>query len=146
MKSPYKQNYYHPVNAEKYVGDKKPFYRSGLELKFMRWCDRNPKVLKWGSETVTVPYRSPVDNRMHRYFIDNVVIIQEGNTIKKYLVEIKPDKQTRPPTTHGNKKETTILYEKATWDINTAKWESARQYAKTIGFEFIIITDKDLGK
>lgn len=140
----FKQGVFKPVNAKKYIGDKLPQYRSGLECRFMQFCDKNPNVLKWGSENVIVPYKSPLDDKMHRYFIDNVVIIKEGDVIKKYLVEIKPESQTREPSTHGRKKKTTILYEQATWAVNQAKWAAARKHAKDIGFEFMIITDKDI--
>jgi hypothetical protein len=143
-KQPYKQNFYKPVNAQKYVGNGMPFYRSGMELKFMRWCDKNPNVLKWSSESVIVPYVSPIDHRVHRYFIDNAVVIKEGNVVKKYLVEVKPESQTKPPSKHGNKKESTILYENATWLINNSKWEAAKKYAQSIGYEFLIITEKHL--
>jgi hypothetical protein len=143
-KQPYKQNFYKPVNAQKYIGNGMPFYRSGMELKFMRWCDKNPNVLKWSSESVIVPYVSPIDHRVHRYFIDNAVVIKEGNVIKKYLVEVKPESQTKPPSKHGNKKESTILYENATWLINNSKWEAAKKYAQNIGYEFLIITEKHL--
>lgn len=143
-KQPYKQNFYKPVNAQKYIGNGMPFYRSGMELKFMRWCDKNPNVLKWSSESVIVPYVSPIDHRVHRYFIDNAVVIKEGNVIKKYLVEVKPESQTKSPSKHGNKKESTILYENATWLINNSKWEAAKKYAQSIGYEFLIITEKHL--
>jgi hypothetical protein len=143
-KQPYKQNFYKPVNAQKYIGNGMPFYRSGMELRFMRWCDKNPNVLKWSSESVVVPYMNPIDHKMHRYFIDNVVVIKEGDAIKKYLVEIKPECQTKPPSKHGNKKESTILYENATWLINNSKWEAAKKYAQSIGYEFLIITEKQL--
>jgi hypothetical protein len=140
----FKQGIYKPINNQKYIGDKLPFYRSGYELKFMRWADANPNVLKWGSESIIVPYKSPIDGKMHRYFVDNVVIIKEGDNIKKYLIEIKPQKQTQPPTPHGNKKQTTILYEQATYIINQAKWEAARKWCKDHQWEFLILTEKHL--
>ena len=91
--SPYKQGVYKPVNRAKYIGIRSPEYRSSWELKFFQWCDKNPNVLEWGSESVVVPYKSPVDGKHHRYFVDNVVAIREGNEINRYLVEIKPLKQ-----------------------------------------------------
>jgi hypothetical protein len=140
----FKQGVYKPINRQKYIGDKLPFYRSGYELKFMRWADANPNVLKWGSESIIVPYKSPIDGKMHRYFVDNVVIIKEGENIKKYLIEIKPHKQTQPPTAHGNKKQTTILYEQATYVINQSKWEAAKKWCKDHEWEFLILTEKHL--
>lgn len=110
----------------------------------MVWCDKNPNVLKWGSESVIVPYYSPLDNKMHRYFVDNVLVIKEGTAIKKYLVEIKPFAQTKAPKKHGNKKASTLLYEEATWTVNQAKWEAATKYAQANGWEFLILTEKEL--
>jgi len=144
MRSKYRQGTYKPINRSKYIGNSLPEYRSGLELRFMRWCDLNKNVIKWGSENVVVPYRSPIDHRIHRYFVDNIVIIKEGKAIKKYLIEIKPSTQTVPPKPHGNKKYTTVLYEQATYKINMSKWEAAREFAKKHDLEFIILTEKDL--
>lgn len=110
----------------------------------MRWADANPNVLKWGSESIIIPYKSPIDKKMHRYFVDNVVIIKEGEHIKKYLIEIKPHKQTLEPTMHGNKKQSTILYEQATYVVNQAKWEAARKWCKDHQWEFLILTEKHL--
>ena len=62
---------YRPTHPSKYRG--KPtniIYRSLWELKFMKYCDSNKNILEWGSEEVIVPYRSPIDNRYHRYFPD----------------------------------------------------------------------------
>ena len=57
----------------------------------MKWCDITPSVTEWGSEEIIIPYISPVDGRRHRYFPDFYVKI--GN--KKYLVEVKPLRQTK---------------------------------------------------
>jgi hypothetical protein len=65
------------------------------------FCDNNSNVIKWGSENVVIPYISPVDGRAHRYFVDNFVVIREGSKIGKYLIEIKPFKQTFAPTTNS---------------------------------------------
>lgn len=81
---------------------------------------------------------------MRKYFIDNYVVIKEGNVTKKYLVEIKPYKQTLEPVPSKNKKKSTLLYESVAWVTNCSKWDSAREYAKKHGMEFIIITEKDL--
>ena len=140
--SKYRQGVFWPKNKEKFIGTKAVF-RSGLELKFMRFCDDNPNVVKWSSESVVVPYVSPFDNKTHRYYVDNFVMIKEGNILKKYLIEIKPLRQTTPPTTKYKKKKH-LLYEQKQWIINSTKWDAARKYAKRKGYEFKIITDKDL--
>ena len=143
-KQPYKQGVYKPVNSDKYKGSGYPEYRSSWEVKFFQWCDKNTNVIKWGSETVIVPYVSPLDNKVHRYFIDSIVTIKEGNNIKTYLVEIKPSKQTQPPVKSNKKKKSTILYEQATYAINQAKWTAAQKYAKLKHIDFIILTEKEL--
>jgi hypothetical protein len=140
----YKQGVYAPVNPNKYIGVKKPQYRSSWELKFFQWCDKNVNVLEWGSETVVVPYISPVDNRPHRYFVDNVIAIQEGNEVKKYLVEIKPYKQTLPPVKSNRKKKSTVIYEHVAYAVNQAKWKYASQFAKKKNMEFIVLTENEL--
>ena len=112
----------------------------------MRWCDKNARVVEWGSENVVIPYISPIDEKIHRYFMDMYVKIREANGVKKYLVEIKPDKQTRAPKSSKKKKESTVIYEQATWAVNQAKWEAAKQFAKKYNMDFIIITELDLEK
>ena len=97
-KGKYLQGIFRPQNPKKYVGKEQPVYRSGWELKFFRWADNNPNVLEWASEAVIIPYRSPIDNRIHSYHTDGVVAIRESNNvISKYVIEIKPSKQTVAP-------------------------------------------------
>lgn len=141
-KHKYKQGIYRPINVSKFIGNTAT-YRSGLELRFFRFCDYNPNILKWASESIVVPYISPLDNKVHRYFVDNFIVVQEGKAIKKYLVEIKPYKQTIPPSTKYRKQEH-LLYEQAAWTVNQAKWLSAREYCSKHGFDFIILTEKEL--
>ena len=140
----YKQGQYQPVNKEKYTGKHTPEYRSSWELKFFKWCDKNPNVLKWSSESTIIPYISPLDNKIHRYFVDGNVTIKEGNNIKNYLIEIKPEKQTKPPVESKRKKKTTILYEKMQYAVNQAKWSAAKQYATKKNLDFLILTEKEL--
>jgi hypothetical protein len=134
-----------PQNPEKYVGDvTNIIYRSGLELRFMKFCDLTPKVLEWASEEVVVPYVSPLDNKVHRYFVDFVLRIQNKNgEIRKYLVEVKPFKFAQEPT--GSRKTKRFLNEVKQWAVNNAKWDAAKKFSKNLGWEFIIITEKDIG-
>jgi hypothetical protein len=141
--SQYKQGIYKP-SGKKYKGGSNPVYRSSWELKFFRWCDANPNVVEWSSESVAIPYKSPLDGRVHRYFVDNVVKIKEGNSITKYIIEIKPKKQTIKPKAHGNKKKSTVLYENMQYVKNIAKWEAARDWCKRKGYKFQIITEDHL--
>lgn len=141
----FRQGIYKPINRSKYRGVKDPVYRSGWELKFFKFCDINPNVLEWTSETIIIPYISPIDNKPHRYFVDNMVVIKEGDVKKKYLIEIKPSKQTVPPTESKRKKKSTVIYEQVTYAQNRAKWEAAVNYAKKHNMEFKILTEKELG-
>lgn len=130
---------------EKYVGNiSKITYRSSWEKRLMIWLDKNPNVLQWNSEQVVLPYKSPIDGQMHRYFVDFSAKIQTNSGIKRYLIEIKPYSQTQPPTV-GHKRKSTLLNEQKTYLINRAKWDVARQFAKRIGAEFIVLTEKELG-
>lgn len=137
---------YRPKFPEKYKGDPTNIiYRSGWERRVMVWLDTNPNIIQWASEEVVVPYIKPVDGRKHRYFPDFYakMITKEGK-IKEVLLEIKPSKETTEPV---KKKRITKQYinEVVTWSTNTAKWDAAREYCSERGWEFRIITEKDLG-
>lgn len=137
-----------PQNTKKYVGNPQNIiYRSLLERRFMVFCDNNPNVLKWASEELFIPYVSPFDNKMHRYFVDFIIEVKNmSGEIKTYLVEIKPHKQTRQPEKTQKKSKRTFLKEIHDWTINNKKWEAAQKFAKENNWEFKIITEKTLGK
>lgn len=101
-------------------------------------------MLQWGSESVVIPYISPKDGRVHRYFVDGVLVLNTSNGPRKFLVEVKPDKQTRPPTTTNRKSKKNVLYEQLAWAVNSSKWEAARSWCQKKGFEFVLLTEKDL--
>lgn len=144
MRSQSHKGIFHPVNGHKYRGSMPIVFRSGLELNFFRWCDRNSKVLQWGSESVVIPYLSPKDGKVHRYFVDGVLVLETEKGPKKFLVEVKPDKQTRPPSQVNRKSRKNVLYEQIQWAVNSSKWESAKNWCKKNGFEFVLLTEKDL--
>ena len=130
----------------KYKGDPtKVIYRSLWELKFMKYCDSNINILEWGSEEMYVWYRSPVDNRPHRYFPDFYIKAKESNgQIKKYIIEVKPKKQTAPPA--KPKRQTKgYLREAFEYARNQAKWKAANEWCIDRGFEFKVLTEKELG-
>jgi hypothetical protein len=137
---------YKPINPTKYLGDHTNIVmRSSWETKFAIWCDKNPSVINWSSEETIVPYVSPVDNRAHRYFIDfKIQVYTNEGKRKTYLVEIKPDYQTRPPMAPTRKTKKYIT-EVMTWGVNEAKWKAANQYASDRGWEFLILTEYHLG-
>ena len=130
----------------KYKGDPtKIVYRSSWELKFMTYCDTNINILEWGSEEMYVWYRSPVDNRPHRYFPDFYIKARESNgQIKKYIIEVKPQRQTKPPA--KPKRQTKgYLREAFEYAKNQAKWKAANEWCLDRGFEFKVLTEKELG-
>lgn len=134
------------ANPKKYKGDiNNIVYRSLWELRFMKWCDTNDSVIEWGSETVIVPYISPLDRGIHRYFVDFYIKVKtKDNMIKKYLVEIKPERFTKPPDI-PKKKTKKFVDEVFQYSVNDAKWKAAFEFCKDRNMEFVILTEKDLG-
>jgi len=114
---------YQVLNPKKYLGDHtNVIYRSLWERDCFKWCDMNPKVKAWSSEEVIIPYYYEVDKRYHRYFPDLKIIFSN----KTILVEIKPDKETKPPT--GQKRTKKYINEALTYVKNMNKWEAANSY------------------
>lgn len=138
---------YKVKNPLKYKGDfKNCVFRSLWERKFMKYCDDNKNVLFWSSEEVRIPYRSPLDGKIHYYFVDFWMRVKtKDGTVKTYLVEIKPEKQTKPPVIEENKKMTPSKVKQIkTYALNTEKWKAARNFSKEKGWEFLILTEKHL--
>lgn len=137
---------YKPINKKKYLGDSSNIvYRSLWERRFMVFCDTNKHIVQWSSEEVIIPYRSPKDKKIHRYFPDFLIYYKDAKTneIKIYLIEVKPEYQTKPPVSKKNKKR--YLRESMTYAINEAKWNAAIAFCQHKGWEFKILTEKTLG-
>ena len=137
---------YSPEYPQKYKGNvQNIIYRSSWELKFMKYCDSNANILEWGSEEIFIPYTSPVDGKRHRYFPDFYIRVKtKTGVLKKYLVEVKPQYQTREPT---KKQKITKQYvsEVITYSVNQAKWKAAEEYCLDRGWEFRVLTEQHLG-
>ena len=136
---------YYPSFPTKYKGDPTNIiYRSLWERKFMVYCDKNTKILEWGSEEIALPYISPHDSRVHRYFPDFYIKVQENTgRIKRYLIEVKPLKQTTKPK--KPKRQTKgYIREAFEYARNQAKWKAAREYCADRMWEFKVITEKEL--
>jgi hypothetical protein len=130
---------YKVKNPEKYEGDHtKVTYRSLWEKHAFRWADDNPDLAKWSSEEVIIPYLYEVDKRYHRYFMDLKLSYKNGKT---YLVEIKPEKETRIPA--GDRRTRRFISESMTYVKNINKWEAANVYAQDRGWKFVIWTEKN---
>jgi hypothetical protein len=141
IKSKYKPNY-----PNKYKGDTNNIIcRSSWERRFCSWCDLNENIIEWGSEEFWIPYLSPVDNRVHRYFPDFIIKVKESTgQIKTYVIEVKPKRQTQPPKPKSRVTKG-VLYEAKTYAVNQAKWKAAVEFCKDRMIEFKIITEDELG-
>ena len=139
------KGWFTPKNPKKYKGDPANIvYRSSWELRAMKWFDEQPNIIWWSSEELFVPYRSPVDQQMHRYFPDFVVRLRQVNGKEvTMMLEVKPEKQTQMPVQKRQTKK--FLQEVATYAVNQEKWRAADLFCKEHGWQFKIITEKDLG-
>ena len=128
-----------PKAPEKYKGDPtRIIYRSLWELKLMKYLDSHNDVLYWASEEFSIPYRSPIDGRMHRYFPDFYVKVRDKNSnIKKYIIEVKPKRQCQPPK-KPKRQTQKYLREVATYGVNQAKFKAAEEYCKNRKYNFRI--------
>ena len=137
---------YTPVYPHKYKGNSKMIIcRSSWERKFCQWCDMNNSIISWASEEFSIPYVSPKDNRVHRYYPDFLIKVKESsNRIKTYVVEVKPKKQTLPPKKRKRITKS-YIYECQTYAVNQAKWRAASEFCKDNRIEFKIITEDELG-
>jgi hypothetical protein len=139
----FKSGIFRPENVEKF-GESKCVYRSSYELQFLKWCDRHPKITKVLYEKIVIPYVCKTDNNLHRYYVDCMIHMQESTGLKKYLIEIKPFRQTIPPKPSKRKKTSTILEENLNYIKNQSKWNSAKQYCKKMGWRWCILTEKGI--
>ena len=135
------QGRYTIKRPEKYAGDaKKVVFRSLWERQAFKWCENNPKVKMWNSEEVVVPYKSTVDKKLHRYFVDLLIQMEDKST---YLVEIKPKKETSPPK-KPKRKTKKYINEQLTFIKNQDKWEAAAEFAEHKGWKFQVWTEETL--
>jgi len=134
-----------PQNPQKYAGDATNIiWRSTWERKVMDWLDQSESVVYWSSEELAIKYFNPVDNKIHRYFPDFIVKVKKKNgTVMTHVVEVKPEYQTKQPV---RKRQTQkFINEYITYTINQSKWKAATEFCKDRGWEFRILTEKNLG-
>ena len=119
---------YKPTNPDKYQGDPTNIiYRSSWELKFMRFCDLRDDIVQWQSEEIIVPYRHPLDGKIHRYYPDFKISVKTKDNLlpqkrktKKYINQVK------------------------TYAINRYKWDAAKYFCKKRNWKFKVLTEQDL--
>ncbi len=139
------KGWFTPKNPNKYKGNpERIVYRSSWELRVMKNFDENPSVIWWASEELFVKYVSPIDKRVHRYFPDFIVRVKKKDGKEAtMMLEVKPEKQTKPPT--QSRKTRKMLVEAATYAINQEKWKAAELFCLEHGWQFKILTEKELG-
>lgn len=136
------KGYFKPRNPDKYKGDPTNIiYRSLWELKLMTYLDSHSDIEKWSSEEFFVPYRSPVDNRIHRYFPDFWVKKKDGEVM---VLEVKPLAQSVPPQLQ-EKVTRRYVNQVMTYGVNQAKWKAAKEFCEDRKWQFKVITEKELG-
>ena len=138
------KGWFTPHNPSKYKGDATNIvYRSSWELRVMKYLDEQPNVIWWASEELPIPYKSPIDQKVHRYFPDFVARIRQPDKEVTVVMEVKPHKQTQLPT--QKRKTQRFLQEVATYAVNQEKWRAADLFCKEHGWKFMLITEKELG-
>jgi len=144
------KGYYTPNNPEKWIlsesglAGAQIMYRSSWERKFCVFADNNKNVKYVASEPFAIPYVSPLDNKPHKYYIDFIAVIvdKDGNESKKFI-EVKPRAQTKAPRKSKNMKR--YVKEMRTYQVNKAKWQAAIAFCNKQGWEFLILTEIELG-
>ena len=134
-----------PKNYKKYRGDPtKIFYRSLWERRFMVYCDNNDKIIEWGSEETIIPYRSPLDRKVHRYFpVFYIKYINKDKQVVREIIEVKPKKQLKPPK-EPKRRTQRYLNEVTTYMVNQAKFKAAQEYCDDRKLGFRILTEDHL--
>ena len=137
----YKQGRYTLRNPDKYIGDKdNVIFRSSWELAANQFFDNNPKVLRWASEEIKIPYIKPTDNKVHHYYPDYWIEYQnKTGEIVQEVIEVKPEDQV-----NIRRKRRLNRYDQLTYAINVSKWQAAQQFCEKNGMKFRILTEQQL--
>jgi len=146
-----RQGYFKPANPDKYIGDvSSVIFRSSWEFKFLKWLDSSPTIVAYSSEPIGIVYYNPLDKRTHNYYVDFYIVTKDANgNEKRFLIEVKPDKYTKPPVKPArmtDKSTSAYVYAAKQFIVNQAKFQAAKEYAKSRGLEFGIITENFLFK
>lgn len=139
MSLKFSQGIYKVKHPEKYIGTKAPKYRSSWEQTFMMFCDNNPSIQQWASESIQIPYRDPLTGKNTIYVPDFFIVYLDRN-MKKHaeLIEIKPANQMLKERVGKNP------YNQAQYVKNMAKWAAAGNWAKQNGVQFRVINENDI--
>jgi hypothetical protein len=126
-------------HPEKYIGLRTPTYRSSWEWAFMQFCDNNPAIQRWASESIKIPYRDPLTGKQTIYVPDFFInYVDKGGKQHAELIEVKPANQAIRERVGKNK------VNQAHYVRNMAKWEAARAWCKQQGINFRVISENDI--
>ena len=120
----------------------------GWELKAFIALDKNPKIIRWGSESVIIPYIDTTrGNESHRYIVDLFFVsLDQTGKEQKWLIEIKPYNQSVIPKATKRKSPLKLLNETLVVKRNLDKWKSAVTFCKRRGWNFAIWTEKGINQ
>ena len=135
----YSQGIFVPKNPEKYAGKGNIRYRSSWELTFMNFCDNNPNIVAWASESIQIPYYNPLKQKKTHYIPDFFIRYRDasGREISE-LIEIKPSKETSLANAGKSVRNQAFAV------VNQAKWQAAENWCKSNNITFRILTEHDM--
>jgi hypothetical protein len=138
--SKYASGKYQVKNPEKYMGKRLPNYRSSWEFAFMSFCDNNPAVLNWTSESIKIPYFNPVSGKNTIYVPDFLIVYVDANQKQHTeLVEVKPSTETTMESARSYRDKLSVA-------MNMAKWAAADSWARANNMRFRVVTEFDIFK
>ncbi len=134
----YSQGKYQVQNPQKYIGTHVPIYRSSWEAHFMRFCDNDPRVLQWSSESIRIPYINPLTGRNAMYYPDFFVVYIDGaNKQHGEIIEVKPASETTLAAARSERDKMSII-------LNMAKWQAAQAFCKSHGLIFRTLNETQM--
>lgn len=160
----YKQGYYTPIQESKYIANTKQIvYRSSLEYKFCIYADKSDKVVRWGSEVISIPYKNiefdnygnqkMVERTYHVDFYMEVKSLKDPDLIERWVIEVKPDVEYQRVIngTPPEKPEKTTPKSLKNWEYslkeyikNKQKWTFAKEWCRQRGMFFFVFTEKTI--
>ena len=66
----------------------------------MKYLDVNQNILEWTSEAVVIPYKSPLDNKFHKYYVDNSIVYRINESTVKKILELNDGRLKTKPRTY----------------------------------------------
>lgn len=133
----FQQYMFYPKYPSKVVSDvNKLKAKSSWEFEFFKRMDETDAIIRWGYETIKIPYIKPTDYREHKYELDIVAEAIEDGRRRIFFFEIKPKKFTQYPKkpktmTEGSKRHSNYLAHCQEVEINIAKFNAATEYARS---------------